>query len=358
MLIVDAHEDIAWNILTFQRDYTLSAEEIRRQEAGTSIAQWNGDTLLGYPDYQRGNVALVFATLFAAPWRKKLGEWDTQCYRTHSEAKTIYRQQADAYQKLADTHPAKFQVVTQKGQVENILAHWEKEEHPHPVGLVMLMEGAEAIAHPSEVEEWWDLGVRLIGPAWAGNQYCGGTGEPGGLSKLGFELLETMADLGFSLDLSHMDEKAALQAVDRYERQIVATHANARALLKGVETNRHLSDTLIRRIFERQGVIGVVPFNAFLKAGWKTGDQRAEVTLDHVVAQIDYLCQLAGDSLHVGIGTDFDGGFGLQSVPQGIDTIADLQKLVPLLGERGFSFTDIANILGGNWIRVLRNTLP
>jgi membrane dipeptidase len=358
MLIIDAHEDLAWNILTFQRDYSRSAAEIRQSEAGTSIAKWNGDTLLGYPDYQRGQVAVVFATLFAAPWRRKLGDWDMQCYRDSAEARKLYLSQLDAYKNLCDRHPDKFQRITNRRHLDSILLHWQNSAETHPVGLVTLMEGAEAIAQPAEVEEWWQLGVRLLGPAWIGNSYCGGTGEPGPLTKAGRELLDRMGDIGFILDLSHMDEKAALEAVDRYTAQVVATHANALALLKGLETNRHLSDHLIHRIIERNGVIGIVPFNAFLKPGWKQGDPRAEVNVSHVVAHLDYICQLAGDSQHAGIGTDFDGGFGWQSVPEGIDSIADLQKLVLLLAERGYSDEDIASIMGGNWQRILQTALP
>jgi len=52
MLIVDAHQDLAWNILTFDRDYTLAAVETRQRELGTSAPAHNGDTLLGWPDYQ------------------------------------------------------------------------------------------------------------------------------------------------------------------------------------------------------------------------------------------------------------------------------------------------------------------
>ena len=118
------------------------------------------------------------------------------------------------------------------------------------------------------------------------------------------------------------------------------------------------SDRVIRGIFERDGLIGAVVYNGFLKAGWKRGDRREEVTLQHVVAQIDYLCQMAGDSLHVGIGSDMDGGFGLQSMPVGIDTIADLQKLAPLLAEKGYSTNDIAGIFGENWLKRLKQTLP
>lgn len=174
----------------------------------------------------------------------------------------------------------------------------------------------------------------------------------------GFALLEKMAELGFSLDLSHMDEIAALQALDFYPGQIIASHGNALALLKGSESNRHLTDRVIHGILERDGMIGLVPFNAFLKAGWKRGDRRDEVDIDPLISQIDNICQMAGDALHAGIGTDFDGGFGLQSAPMGIDTIADLQKLADLLSEKGYATEDIAAILGGNWISRIRQVLP
>ncbi len=82
-----------------------------------------------------------------------------------------------------------------------------------------------------------------------------------------------------------------------------------------------------------------------------------QLHLDAVIAQIDYICQLAGDALHVGIGSDFDGGFGMQSTPTEIDTIADLQKLVPLLLSKGFTNRDVENIMGGNWLHQLERSL-
>ncbi len=173
----------------------------------------------------------------------------------------------------------------------------------------------------------------------------------------GYGLLERLGDLGFCLDLSHMDEKAALQALDFYPGQIIASHGNALALLNESESNRHLTDRVIHGILDRDGMIGLVPFNAFLKAGWKRGDRREEVQIDQLIGQIDYICQMAGDAHHAGIGSDFDGGFGLQSVPIGIDTIADLQKLSVLLTEKGYATDDIAAILGGNWLSRLRQVL-
>lgn len=368
MLIVDAHQDLAWNMLTFGRDYTLSAESTRRSEAGDTPAPYREDTLLGWPDYQRGRVAVVFSTLFAAPKRLQSGGWDTQSYADAQQANSIYRAQLEAYERLSGEHPDKFRLIHSLSDLENNLETWRDVEDNHPdnggdtesgrpVGLVLLMEGAEGVGDPGELEEWWGWGVRLIGPAWSGTRFCGGTGEPGPLTSEGFALLEGMAGLGFGLDLSHMDESAVLSALDVYPGQIIASHSNAQALLKGAENNRHLSDRAIQGILERDGVIGVVLYNPFLKQGWRKGDPRQVVNLESIVAQIDYICQMAGDARHAGIGSDFDGGFGLQSAPGGIDTIADLGKLAPLLEERGYQAEDIAAIMGGNWLDRLRRIL-
>ncbi len=361
MLIVDAHQDLAWNMLTFDRDYVLSAAETRRSERGSLAPEVNGDTLLGWADYQRGRVAIIFSTLFAAPLRAKLGSWDTQSYVDERQAYERYRAQLDHYHRLMDEHPEQFRLIETLADLESMLSNWQQDaqgSQDHPVGLVILMEGAEGVREAGNLEEWWQAGVRLIGPAWAGNRFCGGTREPGRLTKDGYELLEGMSDLGFGLDLSHMDEPAALQALGAYSGVIVATHSNALALLEGSDSNRHLTDRVIQGILERDGVIGIVPANAFLLEGWKRADGREHVTLDRAAAQIDYVCQLAGDARHVGIGSDYDGGFGLQSVPVEIDTIADLQKLVPLLVEKGYSHSDIEAIMGGNWLRIVREVLP
>jgi membrane dipeptidase len=224
------------------------------------------------------------------------------------------------------------------------------------------MEGAEGVRAPAELDEWWDLGVRLIGPAWAGNRFCGGTREPGPLTKRGFALLEAMVGprdgRAFGLDLSHMDEAAVRQALDSYPGPVFASHANAYALLKGVASNRFLSDAVIRDLTAREGVIGIVPYAGFLVPGWQRGDRRELITLAQMVAQIDHICQLAGDAAHVGLGSDFDGGLGWEQVPHELDTIADLQLLAPLLSERGYQPADVAAILGENWLRLLRRVLP
>ena len=357
-LIVDAHQDLAYNMITLKRDYVQPVEETRRREVGSPIVTGNGDTLLSWQEYQRGRVAFIFATLFAAPARGKMLEWDTQVYANTEQAYKIYSSQLHTYEKLFDQHPDKFTPIHDKRQLEETLAKWEQPESSAPTGLVTLMEGAEGIRSINELEEWWQRGVRIIGPAWKSTRFCGGTGEPGPLTREGRELLAAMAPIGFSLDLSHMAWESALEALDLYEGPIIASHANALKQVKNGSSNRFLTDEIIAGIIQRDGVIGIVPFNSFLIQGWKIPDPRTDCPLDLVAAQMDYICQMAGNARHVGLGTDFDGGFGLQHIPAELDTIADLQKLTPLLEARGYSPAESALLLGGNWIETLRRTLP
>ena len=360
-LIVDAHEDLAFNILNFGRDYTRAAAETRRIEAGngSKTPEYNGQTMLGWPDYQRGRVAVIFGTLFVVPYRRRTGDWENLTYKDFNQAHQFYRNQLDAYHKLADDHPDHFRVIGSRAELNATLTHWaDAKAESHPVGIVPSMEGAEGVRSPSELDEWWQWGLRIIGPAWAGNRYCGGTQEPGPLTDEGRLLLNAMADIGFTLDLSHMDELSARQSLDQYPGPIIASHANAASLLPGYDGNRLLKDDVIHAILERDGIIGVVPFCKFLSHGWNTGDPRDSVTLETLAAHVDFICQMAGDVRHVGLGSDFDGGFGLSSAPAGVETIADLQKLGPVLASKGYNDEQVAAVLGRNWLRHLQTFLP
>ncbi|HXD11545.1 MAG TPA: membrane dipeptidase, partial [Anaerolineales bacterium] len=276
----------------------------------------------------------------------------------------LYRDQIQLYRKLADSHSDKFRLIASVKELDAVIEHWstpaQNDNGSHPIGLIYLMEGADGIRSPHELADWWEWGLRMIGLAWAGTRYCGGTGDPGPLTDEGRKLLSAMADYNFILDLSHMDEASALESLERYEGPIMATHANCAALMKGSDSNRHLPDRVIRGLIERGGINGVIPFNTFLKTGWagKSGSRREEVPLDTFIAHIDHICQLAGNADHAAIGSDFDGGFGQQSIPLELDSIGDLPMIGKKLIERGYSQSDAEKILGGNWLRFLREHLP
>ena len=101
--------------------------------------------------------------------------------------------------------------------------------------------------------------------------------------------------------------------------------------------------------------MGIVPYNHFLDTNWKRGYPRLSVS--RVVEAVDYVVQLVGNTKHVAIGTDFDGGFGAESIPAEWDSIADVIKIADNLSIKGYQPEDIHSILNGNWLRILRKSL-
>lgn len=359
-LIIDAHQDLAWNALTFGRDYTKSALATRQAESNNSAPSHNGNSLLGLGDYLLGHVAVIFGTLYASPTRHKMGEWDRLSYADSGQAHRFYLQQLDYYHQLTDTCPS-FKLIGDRGDLEQVLDSWSAADlENRRVGLVPLMEGADAIREPQEAEWWMERGVRIVGLAWAATRYAGGTGEPGPLTPEGRRLLGVLADLGLILDLSHASDESFLEALDLFEGVVIASHANPRAVLKGNvrRPERFLSDEMIRRLAARGGVTGIVPYNRFLKADWAESDGKNAVTLTEVTAMIDHVCQVAGSADHVAIGSDFDGGFGVESVPAEIDTAADLGLIGAALKECGYTEADVEKVMSGNWLNILRRGLP
>jgi membrane dipeptidase len=359
MLIVDAHQDLAWNALTFGRDYSRSVSETRAAENGGPAVQRNGNSLVGLPELLRGQVAVVFGTLFVSPARRQSGDWDAQSYTDAESAHRLAQAQLDYYHRLADEHE-RFTLIGTRGDLTRVLASWEASaEAARRVGVVPLMEGADPIRVPEEVEQWQARGVRIVGLSWSGTRYGGGTGEPGPLTPEGRRLVDLMSDLGLMLDLAHASDETFNQALDRFQGTVIVSHANCRALMNGFSRpERMLTDDMIRRLAEAGGVMGVVPYNRFLKPTWQPADGKDSVTLADVVAMIDHICQLTGNAKHAGLGSDFDGGFGVERVPAEIDTVADLQKLAGLLSGRGYGDQDVAGILGQNWVRILHQGLP
>ena len=351
MLIVDAHEDVAWNALALGRDVRRSALDIRRAEVGSDVARRHGLCMVGLPEWLAGRVAIVFGTIFISPagW----GSPGPHTYATAEEAHRLGQAQLDFYHRLADGSE-QVTLVGNRAHLDRVLAAWEGSSPQ--VGIVPLMEGADPIREPAEAEAWFERGVRLVGLSWmAGSRYAGGDARAGRLTDAGRDLLAVMADLGLVLDASHLAEESFFEAVDRFEGRIVATHANPRARVSG---SRQLSDEMIRRLVERDGVVGVALYNSFLRPGWTAGDAKDMVTIASVTAAIDHVCQVVGDAAHVGLGSDFDGGFGAESAPAEMDTVADLPRVGMALGELGYCAEDITAVLGANWLRVLRETLP
>jgi membrane dipeptidase len=220
------------------------------------------------------------------------------------------------------------------------------------------MEGGDPILSPEDVAWWQSRDVRIVGPAWKATRYCGGTGQPGPLTQEGRALMRELSRAGMILDTSHMAGQSFWQALDIFEGTVIASHSNCRALAPASNADRHLSDEMIRALIERDAVIGVVLYNAFLTPDYQKGQPKEQVNLSAVLRHIDHICQLAGNTMHVAIGSDMDGGFGSESMPHELDSAADLPRIAGELLLMGYSEEEVVAIMGENWLRVLEKGLP
>jgi membrane dipeptidase len=353
MLVFDAHLDLAWNALQWNRNLLQSAYTIRTLEPGIP-EKARAQNTVALPEMREGRVFLCFATLLSRSTGVAVPHID---YLSSAQAFGTARGQLAYYRALA--RQGHIRIITDIDVLDQHVAEWQAWELADgavvtpPPGFIISMESADPILQPEELEDWFNVGVRLIGPAHYGmGRYAGGTGVEDGLTDYGFQLLDEMARRGVILDLTHFSDVAFWQALERYNGPVIASHNNCRAL---VPHQRQFSDEQIKAIIERGGVIGAAFDDWMLLPGWVKGiSSNKEVTLARVVDHIDHVCQLAGNSAHSGIGSDLDGGFGREQSPCDLDTIADLQNIAMLLAERGYTANDVAAILHGNWISLLR----
>ncbi|MDQ6692365.1 MAG: membrane dipeptidase [Candidatus Dormibacteraeota bacterium] len=311
-MIVDGHLDIGWNAVARGQGFD------GRRAVGQLISR---DSL------EAAGVRLVFATLFAAP---ESGSRFTEVfYRSAREARLLALSQLSYYRAVGLRTVRTANDLRRRG-----------------LQAVLLMEGADPVESPDQVDDWWQRGVRILGPAWAATRYCGGTGEPGGLTVLGRELLDRMGKRGMILDLSHMAQQSVEEALEAWRGPLIASHSNARSLVPG---DRQISDETAAEVARRDGVIGVSFYRGHLRP-----DGRRATLLD-VVAHLRHLARAADGPEHVALGTDLDGGFGVRDAA--VHDLAELARLRPLL-RRHFSGAAVDGILGGNWLRLLRSALP
>ncbi|MCC6312987.1 MAG: membrane dipeptidase [Thermomicrobiales bacterium] len=353
MLVIDAHLDLAMNAVLWNRDLALSAHETRRIERAEGMTdKGRGAGTVGLPDLRAGEIGLAFATVLA---RKNHGQNAPLDFRTHEIAYAQAHGQLAYYRELA--RQGTIRLVRNRDDLAAWRAAWDADPATAPFGFVLLMEGADPIVDPGQVRLWQEDGLRIIGPAHYGpSAYAFGTGSAGPLTAKGRDLLRAMDETGMMLDVSHLTDESFHDALDRFAGPVLASHSNCRALVPG---DRQLDDVMIRRVIERDGVIGAVMDAWMLQPDWIRGETTNEqVTLEAVVDHIDYVCQMAGNARHAALGTDLDGGYGIEQTPRDLDTIADVQTIPTLLRRRGYAEADIAAILHGNWLRLLERALP
>ncbi len=352
MLIVDAHLDLAWNALQWNRNLQQSVEHIRAAE--NHIPEpGRGQGTVSLPEMRKGRVALCFATLLARSTGTPQPHLD---YTSPSQAYGVAQGQLAYYKALAKN--GEVRLIGGYAELESHIGQWQTWEidttsTQPPIGLVISMESADPILSPDQLSAWHEAGVRIIGPAHYGSgRYAGGTSSELGLTSNGIALLHKMEDLNIALDMTHLTDRAFGETIEHFNGTILASHNNCRAI---VPHQRQFDDKQIRTIIAREGVIGLALDNWMIHPDWKRGrNKNPQVTLANAVDHIDHICQIAGNSFHSAIGSDLDGGFGREQSPSDLHTIADLQQIISILEKRGYQEKDISTIMHGNWLRLLK----
>lgn len=377
MFIVDAHLDLSMNALEWNRDLTKPVAEINAREVGLTDKPDRAKAVVSLPELRKGNIGLVVATQIAryvSPenplpgWHSPEQAWaQTQGQLAYYQAmefagEMVQIKDSDSLEKhLAlwdwDSWERDFDLLdftlAEKKPVGDLLNSPSAKKKP--IGYILSLEGADSIISMEHLEKAYADGLRAVGPAHYGSgRYAQGTDASGLMGEKGHKLLRKMEELNIILDATHLCDDSFWEALDHFNGPIWASHNNCREL---VNHNRQFSDEQIKALIDRGAVIGGALDAWMMVPDWVRGqsDPKAmNCNLNVVIDHLDHICQIAGNCLHVGIGSDLDGAFGREQCPYDLETIADLQKMERLLKVRGYSDEDISNILHGNWIRFLR----
>lgn len=350
MLLFDAHLDLAFNAIDWNRNLEMSIAEIRAAEASmTELGRGTGTVSL--PEMRRGQLGLCLATMFArlrqtmpAPYGCASAE---ACYAVGIGHQAYY---------LAMERRGLMRQIKTRTDLSRHISDWNARPQQAPLGYLLSMECADMVLDASQIHEWYERGLRAIGLTHYGvNRYGGGTNSDVGLKPEAKPLLQNIEQLKLPLDLTHLSDRAFDDAISWFGGRVMASHQNVR---KYSNWQRQFTDEQIKAVIERDGVMGMALDAVMLQDGFVRGVTPPQITLERVVDNIDHICQLAGSTRNVGIGSDLDGGYGTEQTPADLNTIADLQKLPELMSRRGYSSSDIEGVMHGNWIRFFGETLP
>lgn len=332
--IVDAHNDLLIEV---------AFRSFRRGEADAFGTHW-------LPHLRDGGVGLQVCALYA--------ELPTL---PEAALREILKLTASFKRALRENADEVYEVQTR--------ADLERVEHGDGVGLMLALEGAEPFGYdPWMADVFWDLGVRMIGLTWnRRNPFADGAAENGngGLSELGRKLVDVCVELGMVIDLAHASRRTYWDVLERLNgAPVVVSHACCRTVF---DHPRNLDDEQLKALAEAGGILGIMqhPINV----DWE------RPTIDRVIDHLEHAVGVMGIE-HVGLGSDFTQqalravgavlppdallppGMEGDAAIEGLAGPEDFPNLVEGLRRRGYEGEPLDALLGGNFLRLLREALP
>jgi len=354
--LIDGHLDLSMNAMEWNRDLRISISELNRREEGMLDKPDRGKATVTFEELRKGNIGLVVATQiarFVKPGSSLPGWFSPEQAWAQTQGQLAWYKAMEA-----DGH---LRMIRTKVELDSHISEWthnQSDNSVKPIGYILSLEGADSIVDLSYVEKAYSYGLRAIGPAHYGpGRYANGTDSSGKLNSHGIDLLQEMDNLKMILDATHLNDDAFWDAINRYKGPVWASHNNCRIF---VDHNRQFSDEMIKALIDRDAVIGVALDAWMMVPNWVRGKSTpidTNCNMEIMANNIDHICQVAGNTEHVAVGSDLDGAFGREQCPYNLHTIADIQKVFPILKNRGYTEDDIQRIANGNWLRFMRNSL-
>lgn len=351
--IVDAHLDLAMNAIEWNRDLSLPLSKIREKEMFMKDRPDRGKGTVCLPELRKGRVGLVVATQLArfTPAGSSLAGWNSP-----QQAWAMTQAQLSWYREMEKN--GEMIQITNLDQLNTHLALWDDDtiaDEKKAVGYILSLEGADSLVDVDYIHTAYDYGLRALGLAHFGpGRYAPGTKMEGLLTRKGIELLKEMNSLNIIMDITHLTDEGFSQALDIYHGPVWASHHNVRKI---VPNQRQLNDAQIKLLIDRGAVIGGmldcwamdIRFIDTISDPWQL-----DIKLENLVDHWDHICQIAGNTNHIAIGSDLDGIFGTEQSPWDLNSIADLQKFEHILSSRGYTQQDINNIFSENWLNFIK----
>lgn len=325
-IVVDGHNDLPWRI---RGEAALEIEHLR-------LDQRNEEGHTDIPRLEEGGIDVQWWSVYV--------DAETR----GPEATAVQLEEIDVAKRLCRKYP-ELEMAYTPDDVDRITEAGR-------TACLLGMEGGHVISNSIPVlRQLYEAGARYLTLthfrtlSWAD---AAGDVTHGGLTEFGEEVVREMNRLGMVVDLSHVSDQTMHDALDVSEAPVVFSHSGARAL---ADHPRNVPDDVLRRLEENGGVVMVIFYPAYLVPGADTlsSDYLAENTdVGTVADHIDHVVEVAGID-HVGLGSDFDG---VSYLPRGLKDVSEMPNLTQELLDRGYTEEEIRKILGGNAMRVFRET--
>jgi membrane dipeptidase len=300
--VIDLHEDLS-NYFMTQRDAALTGRE-------------GGQADL--PKYAKAGVALIVAAIFplVQTWNPRVSAMLSRGYGSPSPAQVprspfmIAVEQFKIYYELFRSFPDHLHQI-------NTLSDIETSVKSNRLGLLLCLEGAEALEDSSDLEVMYRLGVRALGITWNHDNRYGSScmsKKDYGLTGEGERLVNQANDMGILIDLAHSGKRTALDTLSISTSPLMISHSN----YQGVHAHvRNVDDEVLEALKANGGVMGFTMIDDTIGS---------DPTLENLAKHIMAVSERFGSDI-LAIGTDY---LGMERTPKGLE---DVSKLVDLLGK-------------------------